>query len=765
MKKVLLFLKTIVGSLFCFCVLAVFCFAAEDGAVFDLGDPQTPWHIEADALQTLGDNIFSATGRVIITRAERRIQADEIRFDANRQDITAIGHVTVTAGPDVLSGQRLEMNLETETGSLSGGELFLGENHFYIAGDRIEKAGSETYKIDNFRITTCDPADPDWHLTGRDLSVTVEGYGTMRHAAFWVKKVPVLYVPYLFFPVKTRRQTGLLVPELDYSREKGLAYGQPFFWAIDDSSDMTFYAQAMARRGVLLGAEYRQVFDQESRLAVMINGLNDSLRNESGPGAVDDYDYGNDDDAWLRTNGGRYWFRMKQDQALGWGIKTQVDIDVVSDQDYLKDFDDGYMGFDKTDAFFEKFFGRDLDEADETVRTNNISLHKRGAAYSLNAALRWEDDVIKRRWQDTDTTVQRLPVVMFDAVRQTIPGLPLVYDLDSEYTFCFRQDGAKGHRTDIHPRLYLPLYAGRFLALEPSAGVRHTAWWMDQDDPLAPSRDRDLSRTVYDMKLDLASEIARVFSWDGRRPGAALKHAILPRIVYAYAVSPDADERFPVFDDALDLIPEENRVTYAIENVFTLRTATAGPSSSQDPAFRYREVCRLNLSQSYDIKEAREDDPAGWANGVSRRPFSPIRVELELRPRDNFRLDMDAGWDKYKHGWSEYDIRVDWFDRRGDGLYVSYKYDRDVAESIYVEAALALNRTLTLYGDHEHNFFDHQDIETGVGLLYTADCWSLDLRFTDEPDDDKISFMVRLHGLSDSTGGLIGRRFAERGTD
>jgi LPS-assembly protein len=201
---------------------------AEESRLFDFGNSGTPWHIEADVLQYLGNNQYSATGKVIVASGEKQIHADVISFDGTKQILVATGNVVMTAGQDVLSGDRMEMNLEAETGSIYGGELFLGKNHFYIAGDRIEKVGPDSYTADKFRITTCNPANPDWLLTGRDLSFTIEGYGSMRHTAFWAKKVPLLYTPYLFFPVKTKRQTGFLVPEMDYSGENGAGYAQPF---------------------------------------------------------------------------------------------------------------------------------------------------------------------------------------------------------------------------------------------------------------------------------------------------------------------------------------------------------------------------------------------------------------------------------------------------------------------------------------------------------------------------------------------------------
>jgi LPS-assembly protein len=268
--------------------------------------------------------------------------------------------------------------------------------------------------------------------------------------------------------------------------------------------------------------------------------------------------------------------------------------------------------------------------------------------------------------------------------------------------------------------------------------------------------DKDQTRTAYDMRLDLSSEVDRVFSLN-REMGTKLQHALLPRVVYDHVISPEADEPFPEFDDSLDTIEEDRLITYGLENVFTLKKLAGGEKKNPgDPDFRYREICRFNIWQSYDIKEARENDPADWNNGTSRRPFSPIMAELDFRPANYLRLDMDAGWNQYEHGWSEYDFKMALADNRGDVLHVAYRYDRDIAESIRSRGTLVLNRLLRLYAEHEHNFFDHIDIETSAGFIYSAYCWSLDVSFTDEPDDDRFSFMIRLNGLSDMETGIIG---------
>ena len=156
-------------------------------------------------------------GNVAVTKEGRSLTADRIQFNQRAREAFAKGNVRLKSGDDLLSGQQMRLNLDTETGTLTDGTVFLSKNHLYLSGQKIQKTGPQTYAADRVRITACDGPDPDWELTGRRLKVTVEGYGYASHTALWAGKVPVLYSPFLVFPVKLKRQSGLLMPEFGYS--------------------------------------------------------------------------------------------------------------------------------------------------------------------------------------------------------------------------------------------------------------------------------------------------------------------------------------------------------------------------------------------------------------------------------------------------------------------------------------------------------------------------------------------------------------------
>ena len=725
---------------------------AENRNQFLTNDPKKPWHIVADEIDyDKKAGYYIGKGNVIITKEDKKLTADFIRFDQKTMKVYATGHVIMTAGEDTLTGTRMEMNLEAETGTIYNGTIFIKENHFYIKGDKIQKIGKDSYAVDKASITTCDSDKPAWKITGRNLKVTIEGYGFVKHAALWAKKVPILYTPFLFFPAKLKRQSGLLPPRIGYSERKGAEYDQPFYWAINESSDATFYLHSMKRRGENLGLEYRYVLDESSKGTLMFDFLNDKEVDDGTPDSTENWGY--EDDDVLRPNSNRYWFRMKHDQSMPFDISLKLDIDIVSDQDYLHEFKGGYTGFDKTDKYFNETFDRDLDEYDDPVRLNRLNLSRSWSSYSLNAEARWYDDVITRRQGDTDTTLQKLPFIEFNASKQRLLNTSSYFDLDSEYTYFFRKDGTKGHRVDVHPRLYLPIRYKNYFTFEPSFGVRETAWRINEDEDTSTENDWKLHRELYDIALDLSTELFHIYHINGKDIDK-IRHSIRPQIVYDYIPDDPDLSLYPNFEEEIDRVKKKNLVTYSIINTFTSKSKkhTVERDKYQkikynEPNYIYREFCRFKLEQSYDINEAKEGNPENWANKEEKRPFSPIYGELELAPGNYFSMQADAKWCLYEKNFLSHNVAANISDKRGDKIFVEHRYIKNSSKSIYTDFLLKISDRLSTYSSYERNIYDRKTMKSSFGFLYNAQCWSIELGYTHEEDDRKYTFMIHLHGL------------------
>jgi LPS-assembly protein len=70
---------------------------------------------------------------------------------------------------------------------------------------------------------------------------------------------------------------------------------------------------------------------------------------------------------------------------------------------------------------------------------------------------------------------------------------------------------------------------------------------------------------------------------------------------------------------------------------------------------------------------------------------------------------------------------------------------------------LNITNELSAYASYERNILEEKKIESGVGILYKAQCWSLDVRYIDNESDRKIEFFISLYGLGEVGTSIAGR--------
>ncbi|RTZ98618.1 MAG: hypothetical protein DSY90_03815 [Deltaproteobacteria bacterium] len=720
-----------------------------------------PWRIFADNVSyDKNTQLFNATGHVKLVQGDRIITADSIQYSTKKLTAQASGHVVVKAGKDTVAGDRMDLDLSNETGTIYNGRAFFQARHFHITGSQIQKTGPHTYSAEKASITSCDGDSPDWKITGRDVNVAMEGYATAWHTTLWIKNLPVFYTPFLVVPIKRNRETGFLPPELAISDSRnGFEYTQPFFWAISPSTDATLYWQYLENRGNKWGAEFRYVLDPRSRGTIMFDYLDDRQVDDGTGDSSDRWGYTHDDQT--RPNRERYWFRMKHDQqTLPWGLTAKIDLDIVSDQDYLLEFKNGLTGFNTTDEYFFDTFGRDLDDFNETIRRNIINISRTWSRFRLNTGATWYDDVIRRQFSDEDPTIQQLPWVTFNGSKQEIFSTPLFYTIDTHYIHYFRKDSdassdiTRLHEAEWYPRIFLPLRAGRYFTIEPSAGWRYNYWYVSETDNKDKNQKTSIHRNMYDIGGKFSSEVYRVYQIGGNRI-EKIKHAIRPQISYNFTPDISQDD-LPRFSPVKP-IEKNNTITYTLLSSFTSKlkqTGRKGQSARTDMPvsagkYDYREFLRLFLSQSYDFNEASDnkDDP---------RPLSPIFGEIRFMPSPYLWAKADMKYDTYDNDYLQKNVEAIIRDRRGDRLQASYRIQGDQQEHLKLYLYALVTRRLSAHAEYERDMITKEDVKRALGWQYRADCWTFSLDYIEEAENTRYAFSISLHGLGSIHQGIGG---------
>ena len=712
-----------------------FCFSAS------MPTEKVSWHIQARQVTYEDERkLYIAEKEVVITGGKTRLEADYVEFSDVTKDAFAKGDVLFISGNDSITCESMNVNLSSETGTINQGTIFLQDGNYYISGEKLRKTGEFSYDAEKGSITTCEGETPAWKITGSDIEVTVEGYGTASNAVLWAKKMPTIYMPYFIFPAKTERQTGLLIPMAGYSSDMGFEYQQPLFLALSDNTDATLYPHYMSDRGLMLSGEYRYVLSPDSKGMMMMSYLDDDT---IGDDAEENKTY-NISATPDRTNHDRYWLRMKHDQELWYGFNAKLDVDYVSDMDYLRTFGDGYAGFDSTNLAFAKMFGRDLDEETDDIRENSLLISKNWRSYGLNIEALWYDNIQARQLDLEDTTLQTLPSIEFFAARQEIvEGFGLYYKMDSEFKSFYRQDTTAtkvtGRRADVHPVFYYPMKLGKAFSLEPYAGVRGTVW--DTDDFTDSDGDDSDVRTrgLYEMGMDLSTTLSRVFTLN-KDFAEKIQHKIVPMLEYDYIPFVDQED-LPYFD-SIDDISEQNIITWSLTNTFTSRKTITDENGEE--LREYKELFWFKLSQGYDIRYEQDGDDA------EDDPWQDLTLKYEFNPMEYLASNGTIALDPNNGHFTKIQVGGTVSDNRGDSINLSYRYATDSSHTWQTTIRTNLvPDVLQAFYSLETDIEDKKTVETGAGISINQPCWGLNLAYKDESADKSFAFMVILKGIGE----------------
>ena len=691
-----------------------------------LEDDETPWQITAKSLTYKDKGVIVAEGDVVITKGGQSLHAQEAVYNTE----TGIAEVSegfrLESGGDILTGEQGVFDLENQTGKITKGRLFLSENHFYVSGDVMEKTGKDSYLIKKCKLTTCDGTKPDWSITGSEIRVTVEGYGTVKHAAFRVGKIPILYMPYMIFPATNKRQSGFLPPRVGYSTLNGADMEVPFFWAISDQTDATFYQRYMAKRGYMQGLEFRYLLDEDSDGTFFFNILSD--KKEKDLSDPDDVKISPFD----RTNDIRYWFLGKSDQDLPLGVELRLDADYVSDQDYLREFQEGLFGLtSRPDLVTE--FGRPVLEKRSPLRTSNLRLSRDRDNYSLQAGSSYYEQAADPDLQDE--TPQPLLGLNFVLPTEQIMDFPVFFNLDSNYDYVWREEGLKGHRASVSPELNFPLWFGPYLEFEPSFRYSFNAQWFNEGKG---SADHQYKR-AYEAGAKLLTDLERVydFNWWGAK---RLKHRMRPVLSYTYLVPQDEDVESPWFEP-IDADGRKNRIAFSLENYLNARL------ENKKGGVSYHQWVTLTLTQAYDIdEERRHTEP-----GEKRRPFEPLNATMRVQPLGNIDFLGRVNWDYYDQEITKAGLSLDLFFKRSGGrkdtFKIDYVFERDIQETVSAAFALNLAYGFSVGASIERDILLDTNISNGYWLGYDSQCWGVELGAETDERDTTVMVLFKLLGL------------------
>lgn len=288
-----------------------------------------PVLVTADTLkydQELG--VVTAEGGVELVQGGRTLLADLVSYSERDDKVIASGNVSLMeADGTVLFADYMELTAGMRNGFIRDVSFLLSDNSRGVGAYGERRDGNRTV-LRKAVYTTCElcPTDrsrpPLWQLRSNQVIHDQQAQEvTYKDALFEMFGIPILYTPYFSHPDPTvNRRSGFLPPSYLTSSYFGQALRAPYYYVIDDNSDMTLMPQYSTDQGGMMYGEFRQ------RRRTGELSLDGSITQS------DKYSEGNGDEyrGHIRAN---MAFRVNDD--ITWG----TDIFRATDDTYLNLYD------------------------------------------------------------------------------------------------------------------------------------------------------------------------------------------------------------------------------------------------------------------------------------------------------------------------------------------------------------------------------------------------------------------------------------------
>jgi LPS-assembly protein len=675
--------------------------------------------LDADQIVSEGEKHLTATGNVVLRQWGAVLKADRLDYDADEQTAVATGHVQLERAGDVASGPRAVYHMDNDTGEMDTPVFQFPKTPERKAATRgsAERAVLEENGVSRlFRAvyTSCPVPRNDWHLDVRELEIdSNRNVGTAYNSTVYFLGVPILYAPWMTFPLDNRRKSGFLAPTLGTSGKSGFEFALPYYWNIADNMDATFTPRIFTKRGIQMGAEFRYL---EPRFHGQFDG--EFLPND-------------------RIADRNRWFAgLHHEQTLSEHWRWIVNAQGVSDDQYFRDLSTKIALTSQTNLPRDMLvaYGDDV-----------WSFSARTLAYQT--------------LQDPNSPTipipyKILPQLQLTGAKQNVG--PLDWTLTSEISNFRHPTLVNGERFIIDPEIAFPMRRS-YGYVEPRFG-----YWFSRYHLVSNANGLDDSGiSVPISSVDSGLYFDRTVNFRGH----SFQQTLEPRLYYLYVPFRD-QSRLPNFTTAerdfnFAQIFTENRFVGG-DRVGDANQLSLGLTSRMIESATGLERLTTSIGQVYYFTSPKVT-LSGLPPSDSKSSDLLFGATSQMSPSTT----LEAAW-QYTPNLSRSEkltVAAHYLPIPGKIINLAYRYARGTDDpradpslqqgikQVDLSAQWPITRTISALGRWDWSIQDHKLVEGLVGFEYNAGCWQLRAvahRFVIASQQYSTSFQIQLEltGLS-----------------
>ena len=704
-------------------------------ANIDTSIPPTDSDLEVNADNSeVTETELTFVGNVRVQQGYRRVSANQVTIDRAGERAVASGDVTFREPGVVITGDSVIYDSISEVAQVNAAQYLLHNRQLSGTAATLSRDASGEIEVNDGAMTYCAPDDPTWILEADKLDIDPNsGDGQAWGATLRVADVPIFYLPWIRFPVDSRRKSGLLFPDIGSDSRGGADITQPIYFNLAPHYDALYQPRYIQERGLLHQAKGRWLDETTGYWEVTGGWISNDEKYEGE----------------TQTDGQRWLLAAQHAGQHGDAWRTTVKYTRVSDAEYVRDLENHRLSAQRQTA-----------------------LQQLGRVEWLGESWQMRLDVeqFQSLTQDIRNDYKKLPqmTARWRGQASWLGVEPLFLAQLSH----FDTDAARvtGLRLYTEAGLTLPKrWQAGFLTS--TLKYRSVSYELD-DFPLLD----DTSPSAGSIMASVDGGL--IFDRQTQLGGMGMTQTLEPRAYFLYSQFEDQTQH-PDFDSAEltftynqlyrdtrfsgnDRIDDANQLSLGVTTRFienetgeTKLEASVG----QIFYFRDREV-RLNRFDP-DLDET----------------VSAIAAEATWYPSSQWRLRSSLLYDPNENTFDAAYAQANY--QPGNGAIFNLGYtlrepppsliDRPVTEQATVSAYYPVNDTWSLFGAYEYSLEASEVVESMVGFEYDDCCWRVRLLymryidtlvgdipdFTDPnlPRENSFQLQVMLKGM----GGFGGR--------
>jgi LPS-assembly protein len=684
-------------------------------------DVATGGAIDIDADHTVADadgKKATFTGNVVIRQGDRQFKADRVDVDSHK-NIKGQGGVDYTDPIVHILGAGGDYS-PTGGADFKDAQFQLLQRPARGSAQTMNLTPEGILNLKEVTFTTCPANDKSWILSAQDIKLDTRAkVGEAHDAKIEFKGVPILYLPWVSFPLGDERKSGFLYPLIGNNSRSGVEIATPFYWNIAPNMDFTAQPIEYSRRNIDLGGDFRYL-EPSSHGELLWHYL------------PDDSVFG----------GSRSDVRLRNTAELADNLRFLVDAENVSDSQYFQDFSQGPEG------------------------TSTAFVERRAALSFRND--HWRIDGVAQQYQTIDNTLVEAnrPYAQVPSLTATAdygwgPGSLLHYGLDAEVTNFDRDVShianctvpvgivtpcVTGWRMDFMPTASLNL-GGAGYFVRPSVAYRVTQYELETTQP---GVDKSPSRSLPIASLDTGLQFERDLGAAANR-----KLTLEPRMLYLYAPYRDQD-KLPVFDTALpDLVPVElfrNNRYVGADRVSDANQVAMGVTSRLLDGHDGRQFLAMTVGQIYYFQTPRVVLPYEVPQTGTR---SDTITQFTINAFKNWNSNIALQWNPQASEFERADVNIQYKPAGDKVINLAYRFERGTIhpasqcniddatgtatnlltaaqysqagicgfEQVELSGTWPIAGHWNVFGREVYSLQDKQPLESFAGFEYGSCCW------------------------------------------